>query len=129
MEKNNELKKADIENRTCYYFDDIMKVVDIYFDNILLEKKSYEIILVYDISYKTVMGARPLRIMFDSVDGFNKIYNGIRYLVLFGHEKYNAIYDRINYLLNEKVNIKYSIIHNFAKVRIDSYNSLPIKKH
>ena len=29
------------------------------------------------------MGAEPLRICFDKIDGFIKIYDGIRYLVLF----------------------------------------------
>ena len=28
MESKNELKEIDTKNRTCYYFDDIMKVKD-----------------------------------------------------------------------------------------------------
>ena len=36
--KNNELKKVRTKNRTCYYFDDIIKFEDVDFDNILLEK-------------------------------------------------------------------------------------------
>ena len=43
MASKNELKKIDIKNRACYYFDDIIKIKDIDFDNILLDKKSYEI--------------------------------------------------------------------------------------
>ena len=35
------------------------------FDNILLDEKSYENVLIFDISYKTFMGAKPLRIRFD----------------------------------------------------------------
>ena len=31
------------------------------------------------------MGAKPLRIRFDEIDGFIKIYDGIRYLILFVH--------------------------------------------
>ena len=42
-----------------------MKVEDIDFDNILLDKKSYENILICDISYKTFMRANPWRIRFD----------------------------------------------------------------
>ena len=34
-----------------------MRVVDIDFFKILLEEKSYENILIYNISYKNVMGA------------------------------------------------------------------------
>ena len=75
------------------------------------------------------MGAKPLRIRFDKIDEFIKIYDGTRYLVLFSPERYDRIYDRIRYLLSEKNDITYSISHNFATIRIDSYNSLPIKKH
>ena len=38
----------------CYYFDDIIKFEDFNFGNILLDEKSYENILIYDISYKTL---------------------------------------------------------------------------
>ena len=30
MESKDELKETDIKNRTCYYFDDIMRVIDRY---------------------------------------------------------------------------------------------------
>ena len=65
--------------------------------------KTYENILIYDISYKPFMGSKPLRIWFDEIDGFIKIYDGIRYLVLFGSALYDAIYNRIRYLISEKV--------------------------
>ena len=99
MDSKDALKEIDIKNRTCYYFDDIMRVGGINFSDILLEEKSYDI-LIYDISYKTFIGAKPLRIWFDKIDGCIKIYGGIRYLVLFAPERYNAIYDRINYLIS-----------------------------
>ena len=76
----------------------------------------------------TFMGAKPLRIRFDKIDGFIKIYDGTRYLVLFGPERYNAIYDKIRYLISEKSGIRYSIYHNFVRTRTDSYNSLPVEK-
>ena len=54
VESKNELKEIDIKNCKCYYFDDIMRVIDINFDNILLDEKlyknSYENILIYDTS-------------------------------------------------------------------------------
>ena len=56
MESNDELKEIDIKSCTCYYFDDIMRVTDIDFYKILLEQKSYENILIYDISYKIFYG-------------------------------------------------------------------------
>ena len=67
-------------------------------------------------------------ISFDKLDRFIKIYDGTRYLALFGPKTYDAIYDRIRYLMNEKSGITYSINHNFARIRIDSYNSSPVEK-
>ena len=69
------------------------------------------------------MGAKPLRIRFERIDGFIKIYDGIRCLVLYSPERYDAIYNRIRYLISEKSDITYSFNHNFARIRIDSYNS------
>ena len=69
-----------------------------------------------------------MRIRFDKVDGITKIYNGTKYLELFGPQIYYAVYDRTNCLINEKNDAKYIINHNFARTRIDSCNSLPIQK-
>ena len=68
MESNDKLKETDIKNRKCYYFDDITKIENFDFDSILLDEKSYKNILVYGISYKTLIGVKPLRIRFDKVD-------------------------------------------------------------
>ena len=73
------------------------------------------------------MGAKPSRIRFDKIDGFIKIYDGIRYLVLFDFVWYDEIYNRIKYFLGEKSYITVSTNYNSAKLRIDLYNSLPIK--
>ena len=78
MEGKGELKEIYIKYRTFYYFDDMMRVIDIDFYNILLDEKSYKYLLIYNISYKTFMGEKPLRIWFDKIDGFIKIDNRIR---------------------------------------------------
>ena len=41
MESNDKLKEINIENRTCYYFDDTIKFEDFGLDNILIDEKSY----------------------------------------------------------------------------------------
>ena len=50
-----------------------IKLEDIDFDNILIDEKSLKNILIYDISYKTLIGLKPLRIRFDKIDGFIRI--------------------------------------------------------
>ena len=46
MDRNDKLKEIDIKNRMCYYFDHIIKIEDFNLDNILIDEKSYENILV-----------------------------------------------------------------------------------
>ena len=65
MESNNKLKETVIENGTFFCFDDIMKIEDFDFSNTLINEKSYENVLIYDISYKTLTVTKPLRIRFD----------------------------------------------------------------
>ena len=42
MESNDQLIQIDIKNRTCYYFDDLIRIEDFNLDNILIDEKSYE---------------------------------------------------------------------------------------
>ena len=86
MESNDELKEIDIKDCIWYYFNDIIKTEDFDFDNILIDEKSYENILVYNISYKSLIESKPLRIRFDKIDEVIRVYDGTRYLVLFGEE-------------------------------------------
>ena len=51
--ENNEFKKVRIKNRTCYYFDDFIKLEDFDHDNILIDEGSHE--NIYEISYKTLI--------------------------------------------------------------------------
>ena len=71
---------------------------------------------------------KPLHIWFDKVDGFVKVYDGARSLVLFSPERYDAIYDRVKYFISRKSGITYSTDHNFARMKFDSNNFLPIEK-
>ena len=96
--ENNELKKVCIKNRKCYYFDDIIKIEDFNLDNVLIDRKSHENFLIYDISYKTLIGSKPLRISFDKIDRVIRIYDGTGYLILFGTKKYDAIYEKLDIL-------------------------------
>ena len=84
MESNDKLKEIGNKSRTCYYFVDIIKIKDFDFDNILIDRKSYKNISVYNISYKSLIYYKRLRIRFDKIDGFIRVYDGTRYLVLFG---------------------------------------------
>ena len=55
--ENNELKKVSIKNRTCYYYDNIIKFEDFDLDNILLDEfEDFDLgnILLDEESYKNI---------------------------------------------------------------------------
>ena len=56
------------------------------------------------------MGIKPLHIWFEKIDGFIKIYDGIRYSVLFAPKRYNAIYDRLIIIQVKKVVLPIELI-------------------
>ena len=65
-----------------------------------MDEQSPENILVYDILYRKLIDPKPLSIRFDKIDGFVRVFDGSRYLVLFGLEKYNAVYNKIRHLIS-----------------------------
>ena len=73
-------------------------------------------------------GAKPLRIRFDKIDGFITAYDGTRYLLLFGGEKYDFLYNRIRYFIGVKSGITYVNSHNYVKNKVNSYDSFALEK-
>ena len=100
MKSNDNLKETDIKNRTCYYFDNIIKIEGFDLNNSLIDEKSYKNILVYNILYKSLIA-----------------YDGTRYLVLFGSEKNDAIDDSDRHLTSIKSGMKYIISHNMQQLK------------
>ena len=49
-ESNDKLREIEIKNLKCCYFDRITKIENFDADNISIDKKSYENILVYNVS-------------------------------------------------------------------------------
>ena len=69
-----------------------------------------------------------MRIRLDKIDAFIKIHDKIRHLVLFNYYYFDEICDNTKYLISEKSCITDSINQSFARIRIDSYDSLPFEK-
>ena len=107
-----------IKNRTCYYFNDMIKFKDFELDNILIDQISYKNILVCNILYKNMIGDKPLDIRSDKVNEFIRVYDGIRHLLFFGAEKCDFIYNRIRYLIRVKrvLHMPFLIITQKAKL-------------
>ena len=103
MKSKNQFKEICIKNCPCCYFDDMINGTNINFSNILLEKKLYENISVYNILYKTPTGPKPLHIRFNKIDGFIIALDGKnKHLILFDYGLFNKICDTLKYLLSKK---------------------------
>ena len=76
--ENNEFKKCWYSKSYEYYLSDIIELEDFDLDNILIDENSTENMLIHDISYKTLIDPKPLRIGFDKIDGIIMIYDGTR---------------------------------------------------
>ena len=73
MDSNDELKQIGTKNQTCCYFDDIFKIEYFNPDNILINEKLCENILVYNIDWCST---------FNKIDGFIRVYDGTTILVI-----------------------------------------------
>ena len=62
----------------CYYFNNLNRFEDLNLDNILINENSNENILFYNISYKNLISTKPLRIRFDKIDEYIRVYDGIK---------------------------------------------------
>ena len=75
-----------------------------------------------------MIGAKLLHIRFNKVDGFISVYDGNRYLVLFGSQKMWCYLWQDQMFYKSKNCITYAASHNYVRIKIDSYNALPLEK-
>ena len=54
-----------------------------------------------------MIAAKLLHIRLDKVDGFIRVYDETKYLVLISPEKYDAICNKMRYLISQKSSITY----------------------
>ena len=65
--------------------------------------QNYLMVSVYNISYKTQTGPKPLRIMINKINGFIIALDGNnKHLILFDYEFFNKICDEIKYLISKR---------------------------
>ena len=83
--------------------------------------------------YENLIVAKPLHILLDKIDEFIQDYGETKYLILFGSEKYDAVFDRNRFnrnrhLLGVKSGITYVDFHNYTKIKTDSDDNLPLEE-
>ena len=61
-------------------------------------------------------------------EDFIRVYDGIRYLVFLALENIALFTIELDILLAKKVVLHMLFSHNYAKIKVDSYYSLPLEK-
>ena len=84
--------------------------------------------MVYNISCKTLIGSKFFRFRLNIINRFIRVYDGTRYLVLLGREKYDTIFKKLRYLIGVKHGITHVISYNYARIKVDSSDALPLEK-
>ena len=83
-----------------------------------MDGESYENNSIFDISYNTLIDAKPFRIMLDDVDGLIRYYDGTKYLALFDLENDDSFYDRIRYLIRLESGMTYLFLIIKQKLKL-----------
>ena len=94
-----------------------------------MDEKSCGNILVHDVLYKNLIGAKPFRIIIDKLDGFITAYDGSKYFLLLGSDKFDAFFDRFRYLKGLETLKTYVDSFNYAKIKTNLDDHLPLKKY
>ena len=131
MESKNRLKESHIKNHMCCYFDDISKIEDFDINKILINKK-----LIINLFQFTALHTKLQLILnlyiLDSIKYMDLLQFMMGLYIQYYLEKKNLIpfTFTFRYLVGVKVvkSITYIISHSYAKIKVDSYNSLPLEK-
>ena len=118
---NSELKKVRIKNRTCYHFDNIIKFQDFDLHNILLDKKPWKYFSLGHFTQK-FNWCKNLYIS-GSIKQMNFIMMGLDYLVL-KNRVLSTI--EVDILLAKKLAL-HVFSDYYAKIKVDSYDFIPLK--
>ena len=84
MESNDNLKGIDIKNRPCYYFDDIIRIEDFSFGNILIHEQ------LYGTRYLVLIGTEKYGAIYNKI-GFISQESGIIYVTTHNYSRIKII--------------------------------------
>ena len=123
-----ESKEVRIKSCTCYYFHDIIRIVYFVVDNISMDEKSFGNILIHEFLYKNLIVTKPLLIITDKLNRFITAYDGSKHFLLLGSDKCYAFFNSFRYFIGSEFLKTYVDSFNYAKIKTDLDNHLPLKK-
>ena len=136
------IKQINFENRTYYFFNDMINIKNFDPSLIKIDKKSYKNIGIYYIGYITIKSisdyeninsVNPLYLVIGETDGYIEENNGNKYLTFASTDKNKKVYakllDEIKYhiqTINAGKSGEYD--KNYVKIKFNSDDDLPLNK-
>ena len=133
-----QVKEIDIKNRGYYFCDDMINFKNFHSNLLKIDKKSYEDIDIYYISYtvikkfsyyEDIRSVNPLYLIINSATGHFKEKYGEKYLIIDSTEKYEEIWSGIKSEI-KKINGRKKLLYekNYAGIEISTDGDLPLNK-
>ena len=139
------IKQININNRTYYFFNDMINIKDFDSSQLKIDKKSYKKIGIYYIGYisinsisdyENINSVNPLYLVIAEVDGYIEENNGNKYLTFASTdknkkvlEKYAKLWDETKYntqTINADKSGEYE--KDYMKIKFNSDDYLPLNK-
>ena len=134
-------KQLNIKNRTYYFYNDLINILNFEASNLKLDKKTSMSLDIYYIGYAdkkpewNVNSVNPLYLMINRIDGFAEDKNGVKYLNIADTarnneilKKYNQVFDGIKYNV-KKINDNGSEYDKYyMKIKFNTDDDIPLNK-
>ena len=140
-----EVRQINIENRTYYFYNNIIYLRDFRWNLLKIDRKLYKNIDIYYIGYilikkiddyETIYSLNPLNLLIDHASGYIEEKNGNKYLIFDSVDenkevliKYRDIWDRIKNkikAINGSKENDYG--KDYMKIKFNSGDDLPLNK-
>ena len=105
-------KQLNINNRTYYFYNDLINITNFEASNLKLDKKTSMSLDIYYIGYVDkkpeweVNRVNPLYLMINRIDGFIEEKNGSKYLNISDTNRNSKILKKYNQVFDGMINIR-----------------------
>ena len=140
-----EVKQIDIENRTYYFYNDIIDLKNFQSNLLKIDKKPYKDIDIYNMGYITIKKnddcentcecVNPLYLRINYANGYIEEKGVNKYLVFDSADenkellkKYNNVFDGIMCKIKEVDDSERDYENDHMKIKFNSNDDLPLKK-
>ena len=139
----NQIKEINIKNHIYYFFGDMINIKNFDPNQIKIDKKWYQNIIIYYIGYITIRNlsyiknysVNPLYLIIDRVDGCIEENNGNKYLRIVSNDKnkdtlkkYAELWDKTKDLIRSVTNNSGDYDEKYMKMKFNSDDNLPWNK-